>query len=387
MKNKTALLTIIVILFLTSGISLALPPNILDFSSSKYVRRMEKLFHDKVVHVCIVKKDGMIFPSAIVFEGKIDFLDDNGNQTSEQTFGPLMETRVTESVDGNYIYVFGAFKDRPGGINRIYSHDGKVILEKNTSDRIGIKGLGIPVEGKKFLVLAREGELSLTDFKGDVVATKKILDKEKGEDGDIEVAATRDGDKIFAGANKFRLPPADNKQLPIIYSFDSNLNVLSQDSSSFLMILDLQCTPNGKFLVIRAEADSNRSPLVITNSSFHPLLSLENAHSVKFSADDHFLIFEPRVGPPQIISCSNWQVLYKPSISIDDPWLDTDISDNGSKAILFNGNEILIIDSQKKEWHSASFPYSFMNCRISGNGHRLILMGEFGFVVYDIVTK
>ena len=387
MKNKTVLLTIIVLLFMTSGITMALPPNILDFSFAKYIRRMEKLFHDKVVHVCIVKKDGMIFPSAIVFESKIVFLDDNGNQTSEQVFGPLMETRVTESVDGNYIYVFGAFKDRPGGINRIYSHDGKVLLEKDSSDRIGIKGLGIPVEGKKFLVLAKDGELSLTNFKGDVIANKKILDKEKGEDGDIEVAATQDGNKIFAGANRLILPPADNKQLPILYSFDSNLNILSQDSSSFLMILDLQCTPNGKFLVIKAEADGNRSPLVITDSGYRPLLSLENAHSVKFSADNNYLIYEPRVGPPNIISCSNWQVFYQPAISNDYPWLDTDISDDGSKAFLFNGVEILIIDSQKKEWHSASFPYSFMNCRISGNSHRLILMGEFGFVVYDIVTK
>ena len=387
MKKPSILVITFCISLITFNICMGLPPDKLDFSSAKYFRRMDQLFHEKVVHVCIYKQGDTINPSAIVFEDKIVFLDNNGNQTSERAFGSIREVRVTESVSGKYIYVFGSFNDKPGGIHRLYTHDGKVVLEKDTLDRIGFKGFGVPVEGKEFFVLARDGELTLTNFKGDIIASKKILDADKGEDGDVLTAVTQKGNKIFVGANKLRMPPENNQKLPDFYTFDSNLDLIRKDSSTYLMILDIQCTPDGKFLIIRAEAAGELSPLVITDTSYHELLSLDNAQAVKFSDDENYMIHIPRSGSPEIISCSNWQVFFRPIMSNDYPWLDYDISNDGSSALLFNGNEILLLDCQKKTWHLVDFPFSFTNCRISGNGHRLILMGEFGFVVYDIVTE
>jgi hypothetical protein len=51
--------------------------------------------------------------------------------------------------------------------------------------------------------------------------------------------------------------------------------------------------------------------------------------------------------------------------------------------VLYNGNDIALINIAKKSRCVLKFPYAFENCRLYNNDAKLILRGEFGFIEYQ----
>lgn len=369
--------------------AVARPPDTLKFRNSTFVKTSEQLFHEKILHVCVRNSDGREYPSALIFENKIVFYDSVGQPLIEHPFPNILEPKIKETATGEYIYIRGPFRNRTGGMHLIYRFDGETILEKETQEKIGPDGWGIPSESARLLVGVSNGSVIITGFDGEIRAQKALLDPKRGEDGDVFAAVSDDGHKVFAVANKYKLiPQTTESDTPLLYYFDSELNEVCHDTLHFTTVIELRCSPGGQYVTARAGLLDGRSPLIVLDSSGQELLRLENPQSIQFSQDSRCVLHLPRMGHPEVYSLAEHRLLYSPPLPrAINIWQGSDITGDCAQFILFDGQDIIIGDIDRKQIQSADFSFAFDLCRLSKSGTRIILGGEFGFVVYDAINQ
>jgi hypothetical protein len=236
---------------------------------------------------------------------------------------------------------------------------------------------------------AGSGKISMVRFNGQPVAEKELLDKSKFEDGDLFAGVSDDGKKIFAVANKFQLPMArDTLQGPVFYAFDSKMRSLAADTLSFVLATGLDASPDGRFAILQTEMSDGTTPMVVVDPHGKEILQFQFPIGIRFARDSKRLLYVPRVGQVEILSTDNWRQLYLAQVR--NPrftWLDYDISDDGAYAVLFNADEIVLLDIANNAWIRTSFPFSFTHIYLTSGGQRMILTGEFGYCAYDLVFK
>ncbi len=363
---------------------LAMPPDTLDFGFAKFVKMHEGLYHEPVRHVCIKEDNAGAYPSAVVFAEEIAFLNKDGRETSRDTLPDTVGIKITESTHGEYIYIFGSFKNKPGGFHRLYTFDGKTILKEETKTPVGLTGLGTPLEDAKEFLAGGFGKVALTKFDGELIAEKQLLNKDLLEDGDILAAADPEGGRIFVAANKFKLPVGQTTfNRPILYAFNSGFNEIYADTLESLLVTSLKLSQNNKFLLMKDETETS-SLLWVLNLAGRKLRSFENPKRIIFASDSDYLLHLPHNAPAEILSSTDWRDVYQPSVSSPSSWIDADISNDGALGVLYNGDEIVLLDIMNKASATVDYPFAFRTCRFYGAGHRLILTGEFGFEIYEM---
>jgi hypothetical protein len=369
------------------GQAYAGPPAELKFGNIKFSKIEQGLYSDPVKRVCLRHEGSDVYPSAVVFTNKIIFLNKDGGEAGRDTFPESKDIKITESSHGKFIYVFAPFgKVKPGGWHRLYKSDGKLIFAREDTASIGTVGFGIPLESKEEFIRGGFGKVTIAKFDGERVASKQLLDTAQYEDGDIHTAVDPGEEKIFIVVNHFKVPTTDDKALrPILYGFDTNLTEVFRDTIDALLALSLVCSENGKYLGLREECVDNTSPLWIFNSAGNKLTSFNNPRVLAVASGSDYLLNLPREAAPEIVSSLNWQVSYRPEIpKTEFPWSDASISGDGALALLYNGNEITLINIAQKSWDTLPFPYAFESGRLYNNGAKIIFRGEFGFIVYRL---
>jgi hypothetical protein len=367
-----------------SSCALATPPDTLNFGFAKFVKAREGLYHKPVRDVCIRDDGTEAYPTAVVFADRIAFLDKNGRETVRDTLPDTAGVKVIESAHGEYIYLFGSFTDKPGGFHRLYSFDGKTILREENDTPVGAVGLGIPLEGAREFLMGGFGKVTLTKFDGEPVAAKQLLDKGLFEDGDIFAAADPAGSRIFIAANKFKLPVGQASfNRPILYGLGSRLNEIFEDTLQCLLVNSLRFSHNGKYLLMGEETETS-SLLWILDLAGHKLKSFENPKTIVFAIDSDYIIQLPHDAPAEILSSTDWRDIYRPSITSPSSWIDAGISADGALGILYNGDEIVLLDIGNRSFEPVDFPFAFQTCGFYGPGRKLILSGEFGFEIYQL---
>jgi hypothetical protein len=367
----------------------ALPPETLDFSLIKYGLTFKQLFPQPIKQVCINSAKSTLFPAAAVFSDKVVFFDDKGSINKEYDLPDTCEIKVKVSSQGEYIYVYGHFTGRTGGFHRLFRSDGKLIFKRDDSNAFGPDGMGTPVAAPKYFLLAWHGFLTLTDFDGRLLVKKQVLNRDNFEDGDIYTTTSLKGKIIYAVANKYKVPFDQTRaSRPIFYTFDTKLNEITHDTLPYLIVNSISCSNSGGLIVFRTELENGASPVIITDARSIELHRLDNLMGLKFSAESPDVIDVPRAGRPEIISSQTWETVFRPNMEYQKySWIDYDISPDGADVVLYDGDSAYLLDNQYQLWGKASFPFAFSNCRIWRNGGRLIFSGEFGFVVYDIISK
>jgi hypothetical protein len=369
------------------GQAYARPPAELNFGNIKFAKIEQRLYPDPVKRVCLKQELSETYPSAVVFTNRIIFLNKDGRDSGRDTFPESKDIKITESAHGEYIYIFATFgKEKPGGFHRLYKSDGTKVFAREDTAAVGTVGYGIPLESKDAFVRGGFGKLTIVKFDGEELASKQLLDANQYEDGDIYTAVDPAEQRIFVAANRFKVPSTDDKAYrPIMYGFDLNLAETFRDTLDALLALSLVCSENGKYLGLRAECVDNSSPLWIYNSDGQKLASFDNPKVLAVASGSDLLINLPREASPEIVSSLNWDVSYQPKIpNTDFPWSDASIASNGTLAMLYNGNEIALINIAQKSWHKLPFPFAFENSRFYDDGTKLIFRGEFGFIVYQL---
>ncbi len=374
---------ILIIALLESQGALAMPPDTLDFGFAKYVKAKESLYREPVRHISVKDDGAESYPSSILFDFKIIFLDKTGNEIGRDSLPDTSGVKVTESAQGNYIYVFGAKENKPGGFHSLYTVDGKNIFKRVDTGVIGTRGLGTPLEELKAFLLGGFGKVSLTGFDGKLIAEKQLLNKALLEDGDIFAVSVSGDRQFFVAANKFKLPIGQATfNLPILYAFDSKLNETIRDTLNSYLVIGLEAVPNNQYLLLREESDT-ASLLWVLDYKGNRLASFDNPKSIVFSSNNKILIVLPRSGPIAVASSTDWKTIYSPRVSSLYFWGDASISDDGSLGTLFNGSEITLLDINNKNVSKIDFPFAFSICHLYDNGRRLILTGEFGYEIYQ----
>jgi hypothetical protein len=371
------------------GPAFASVPDTLDFSSVKFARIREMLFHDPVVSVNVRNRGASSYPSAVAFHDRIVFFDKKGHEIAVKALPVSDASKITFSANGNYIYFYGPYADRRRSIHHLFRYDGKIILEREDTTRFDPNGLGFPVEGTKCLLSSRDGNVIITGFNGSTHASRQLLNGPLGEDGDIFVASSADGKMIFAVANKHKLPPLTaGPDMPILYRFNSNLDEVSHTQLPYLMAVSLRSSLDGAFLVMSVGTESGLNPTFVTHVNGHPLHMFENPMLLQFSRDCGCLVQIPHTGRPEFYTTGDWRPMeFTSRLQGRFIWMDAGISDDCRYAVLFDGDQIFLGDIAERQWHKARFPYAFSSCQLYDKGKLLILTGEFGCVIYRRVSK
>lgn len=361
----------------------AILPDTLKFSNSGYIKVRQNLYEQPVKRVCLRLEKDSAYPAAVVFGTKIVFLGRDGLEIGRDSFPESKELKVTESVHGEYIYLFGLYgSGTHGGFHRLYSFDGKVIISKEDSTTARASNLGIPLENQKAFIRGGLGQVSLTTFDGKVLSSKQYLNIDNYEDGDIYVAATPDETGFYAIVNRYKIP--EDNERPILYGYDTKLNELFRDTLDCPLGFAPQCSENGKYLGIKEECENSSSPFLIFDPLGRNLISLDNPKTVEFASGSDYFVYVPRELGPEIFSSAKVQASYKPALPIPEyHWSDAAISSDGSMVTLYNGSEIAQVNTVIRSWSGIDFPYAFEDCRLYDNGKTLLLRGEFGFVIYN----
>ncbi len=300
------------------------PPDTLKFSSIQYVKIQQELYSEPVKKICLKSENDDAYPAVVVFNGKILFLGPDGKEIRQDSLPQAKETKVTQSAEGNLVYVFGPLSDSTkGAFHRLYKSTGEIILSKIDSASLGAVGMGIPLERENAFILGGFGKATLTKFDGSPVAQKQFLNKEIYEDGDIYTSVIPVENTIFMAVNRFKVPIGnDNSVKPILYAFDSKLNEIFNDTLDGAIALSLTTSENGKFLILREESSDTGSPLWIVDFSGKRLKSFANPRVVAIAAEGNYLIQVPRGGRPEIYSTLDWSLLYTPDYTADAISLD-----------------------------------------------------------------
>jgi hypothetical protein len=223
----------------------------------------------------------------------------------------------------------------------------------------------------------------MTSFDGDTLAARALHDAALYEDGDIVAAPRRDGKKIFVASNRFKFPRQGDTAGVIFYRLTRNLKEEVRVPLPYLLARDISCTTNGEYVTLTTELENGTTPMMILDSNGREVYRINNPAYARFSDDMNFLLVVRPMGTPEIIDVGEWQTYFRPSnIAPRFPWVDADIA-LGKYSILFDSNDLYLIDIGQKRWGKAPFAFAFSRCEIYGSGRRIILSGQFGFVVYD----
>jgi hypothetical protein len=360
----------------------AILPDALKFPNANYIKVQQKLYEQPVKRVCLRLEKDSAYPSAVIFGTKIVFLGKDGFEVGRDSFPESKELKITESVHGEYIYLFGLYgSGTHGGFHRLYSFDGKVIISREDSTTARASNLGVPLENQKAFLRGGSGQVSLTTFDGTELSSKRYLNLDNYEDGDIYVATSPDETGDYAIVNKYKIP--EDNERPILYGYDSKLNELFRDTLDCPLGFSPQCSENGKYLSIKEECENTSNPFLILDPLGRNLISLDNPKTVEFASGSDYFVYVPRDLGPEIFSSTNRQASYKPDLPVPEyPWSDAAISSDGSLVTLYNGDEIVLVNTAMRSWNRIDFPYAFEDCRLYNNGKTIILRGEFGFVIY-----
>jgi hypothetical protein len=298
----------------------------------------------------------------------------------------LLSLNMTQSQTGKYIYIYGPHSDRPGGYHRLYEYHGNRVFACDDSSRVGLSGYGLPLENAGEFLLAQNGVISLTSFERKKVNEVILLNKEAYEDGDMVLSFTPDEKRIFAAVNKFKMPKPEVG--PELVVFDSKLKVISRQALPYLLVISLQCSSDGKYLLLRVELSDGTSPVIVCDSAGHELLRLDNPQSAKFTADSRYLFNVRRTAKGEILAVATWDSVFTPVIPVTGfRWIDSDISDDGNIMAFFEGNRLLVASREMQSSGHILFPYSFTTIRLYNKGKYLIFSGEFGAIVYRMIEE
>jgi len=381
----------------------ARPPKTLDYGFIKYEKSSEMLYKEPVLHVLI--RDTDLCPYALIFDGKISFINKDRKVMSESPLPPVGRVYTRESAQNRYLSIYGNIANSNLGFIRLYDDKGKLLFSRDSipyNDRIPPP---LPLEKSRRLVFARDGALTVTDFYGDTLATKPLLAIDSVQDGDINVALCGKRDEFLVAANKYQIPTGNENDWPTLYHFDSNLGVLSQSILPYLLVSSLKCTPDGKYLQFQAEFANGKNQKIIKRSFPSPIdqpLELEDMPFVRFAvrnkdkpyniaggdtpSQKDLALIMPRRGNPQLLLAPDWKpfdTLNLPPPKF--PWVDVALSPDGDFALFYNDSELVLWEAKSGRLEREPFPYSFKRCFISNGGKRVVLAGDFGFVVYDSV--
>jgi hypothetical protein len=366
--------------------SLAIPPDTLDFGFMKYYKEQSLLYYDQVQGAAIRSEKGQSFPSAVVFKDSIIFLTSSDTISKVDSIPPLLAIAVVPSQNGKYIYLYGPHNDRPGGIHELYDYTGTRLFMRDETARIGLSGFGIPLENSRQFLQAQNGVVTLTTFEGKKVNDVILSNKDLFEDGDIALSVTTDEKRIFAVVNKFKMPKPEIG--PEFVAFDSKLRVISRRTLPYLLIINQQCSNDGKFILLRVELSDGSAPVIVCDSTGSELFRLNNPQIAKFSADSKYLFNVKRSAKASILETASWDSVYAPDIAMTGfNWTDADISDDGNIMAFFDGNHLLTGNREQQASGELPFPYAFKTVRLYDHGKRMILSGEFGAVVYRMVEE
>ena len=380
--SKIAFYILTIVLLLSQAV-LATPPDTLDFGFARFVKARESLYREPVRHVSVKDDGSNTYPSSILLDYKIIFLDKSGSEIGRDSLPDTTGVKVIESAQGNYIYIFGAKENKPGGFHSLYTVDGKNIFNRADTGAIGTRGLGTPLEELKAFLLGGFGKVTITGFDGKLIAEKQLLNKGLLEDGDIYAVSVSGGRQIFATANKYKLPIGQATfNLPIFYVFDPKLNELYRDTLQAYLVIGHEAAAKKQYLLLREEGDT-ASLLWVLDYKGNRLVSFDNPKSVAFASENDRLIILPRSGPTSIVSSIDWKTVYSPRVSSQYFWGDASISEDGSWGSLYNGSEIILLDINNKTLSKIDFPFAFSTCHLYDNGRKLILTGEFGYEIYQ----
>jgi hypothetical protein len=384
MIRKLVILSSLILLLFANAI--AIPPDTLDFGFMKFYKEQSHLYYDQVQGVAIRSENGQSIPSAVVFKDSIMFLTSSDKISKVDSIPPLLAIAVVPSQTGKYIYLFGPHNDRPGGIHELYDYTGTRLFTRDETARIGLSGFGIPLEKSRQFLLAQHGIITLTTFEGKKINDVTLQDTALYEDGDIVLSVTPNEKRIFAAVNKFKMPKPEVG--PEFVAFDSKLRVISRRTLPYLLIINQQCSSDGKFILLRVELSDGTAPVIVCDSTGLELFRLNNPQIAKFTADSKYLFNVKRSAKASVLETAAWDSVYAPNITMTGfNWTDADISDDGNIMAFFDGNHLLMGNKGKQASGEMPFPYAFKTVKLYDYGKRMIFSGEFGAVVYRMVEE
>jgi hypothetical protein len=369
-----------------AGESIARPPDTLDFGIDKFAKIHESLFNEPVRHVMICDAESKPYPYALIFEAKIIFLNAAGEKISESIFPTATRIKTGESTSSKYLTLYANLGSSNSGFVRLYERTGELLLaldDISYNDRIGAP---FPLEKSRKVVWVGDGTLVLTNFKGDTLVTRPLLNPDSFQDGQIVFALNGNNDQFMAVANKYQIPSGAESDWPVLYHFDPKLNIISQVQLPYILVSEIRCAPDNDHFIVRAELESGQNKFMLSAINSGPTerpFAIDGSSIISIAQMASMLLQTPKQGTPRTRRDPRWNE--SEAIQINTPrfpWIDATVSPDGKYALFYNDDILALYEFNRKSLSQIPFPYSFSRCFISRGGKRIILAGQFGFEVY-----
>jgi hypothetical protein len=363
------------------------PPDTLDFGFIKYAKKLEMLFRDPVRHVLINDAGSKPFPYALLFDAKIVFLNKRGSIISESVLPSATYMKAGESQNSKYILVYGHIADSKYGFVRVFDNAGQLLYAADSVEYHAQRDAPLPLEKPvRLLSAGGPGEIIIDGLdESEPPITEALFTSENYEDGETHFALSSKANEFLTVVNKYQIPTGKPEDNPEFHRIDGDLRRIASMTLPYLLIDEIGYFPRSQFCYVKAELEDGKNQMIILDLNGNEHHRFPGGSILRFAARANLFLQVQRSGKPTLIDATSWEsVRIIEKLTARFPWVDAAISPDGRYSLFYNDDELAIFETRGNRLAKLSFPYSFKRCFISEKGGRIILAGDFGFVVYDL---
>jgi hypothetical protein len=380
-KNwRAGIFIVIAILSFAPAASPSRLPDTLRFGGVSYIKRIEKLYHNKARLILINEKQQPAYVMAELFDKHVSFLNQAGKVVKTDSFP--QSPSFTYSKTGKWLYLWGR-KNYANYFYRLYGPGGKVSFEKVMPSSGAEPSTGIPLEDPSEFIklIAADGIMALVDTAGDILYSAKPMSD--SAQANLLFDSDLNGNAIFAVAS-----PGEYTEF---ISYNGHLVEQRRAMLDLGDAISISSAHDGRFALVDFFDASGGWPLVVISSTGQKLFQISFPKASKLSEDDQYLGVGRGNTEIQLIKTDAWETIVRIDSTSLAPWpysgawKSIDFSDDNRFMLALSEGVLLFIDVQKREWQAIDFPYSFWQARLVNGSTDLYIIGDYGWVLYKML--
>jgi hypothetical protein len=354
-------------------------PDTLRFGGLTYLKRVERLYHNKARLILINENQQSPYVMAELFDRQVSFANNAGKTVKTDSFPQTPSFAYSKT--GNWLYLWGR-KGSSSNFYRLYGPKGVVLFEKVMPSSGTEPSTGVPIESAtKFIKqIWPEGLLEIVDSSGTVLHSVKPLTENVS--ADFLYDSDLDEKTIFLAAS-----PGEYTEL---VCYNSDLVEQRRLRLSYTSAVSLVAGRTGRFALVNFFDVGEGRPIQVITPSLETPYKISYPMVGRLSRDENYFGVARANKEVLLLKTDSWE----PIVKIDSTallaranagdWNDLEFSDDSRFMLGLSDGVMFVVDIEKRTWEFIDFPYTFGQARLFNNSIDLYFTGEYGWVLYRL---
>jgi hypothetical protein len=352
-------------------------PDTLRFGDVAYIKRVEKLYHNKARLILINEKQQTAFVMAELFEKHVSFLNPAGNTVKTDSFP--QPPSFAYSKTGSWLYLWGR-KNDANYYYRIYGANGDILFEKSLPPSGSEPSTGTPLENITGFIKTvwPEGVLALVDSAGDMLYSARPL--EDNSQANFLFDTDLNENAIFVAAS-----PGDYTEF---ISYNGHLVEQKRTTLPLNGAFSISASDDGRFAMVNFYDTGEGWPLVVMSATGQNLYQVPFPKTYAMSSDANYLGLARANNELILLKTDSWETIVRVDSAAvaawthSGSWKNIEFSDDTRYMLALSDGVLLCIDILNRTWKALDFPYAFWQARLLNKSTDLYLTGDYGWVLY-----